>query len=76
MVVAYDAVTIGWRMLWLVAPVAICSRVDTAPTAPDSVATSLMLNRSEMNTQPRPSRSPSCTSSMRSRGDRGAPARV
>ena len=38
----------------------MCSVVDTAPTAPDSVAASLMLNRSEMNTQPRPSRSPSC----------------
>ena len=65
-VVAYDAVTIGWRVLMLVAPVAIWMRDDTAPTAPESVAASLMLKRSLMKTQSRPSRSPSCTSSIRS----------
>ncbi len=66
---AYDAVTIGWRVWWLVAAVAMFSVVETAPTAPDSVAASLTLKRSEMNTQPRPSRSASATSVIRSRGD-------
>ncbi len=42
-VVAYDAVISGWRVLWLVAAVAMPMRVDTAPAAPDSVAASLML---------------------------------
>ena len=54
---------------------AICAAVlPTAPAAPDRVAASLMLNRSEMNAVPRPSSSASRTSSMRSRGDFGAPA--
>ncbi len=35
MVVAYDAVTIGCRVLWLVAAVAIWMRSLTAPAAPD-----------------------------------------
>ncbi len=73
-VVACDAVTIGCRVLWLVAAVAIPSVDDTAPTAPDSVNASLMLNRSEMNVEPRPSASPALTSSINSTGDCGAPA--
>jgi len=35
-------VTVGWRVLWFVAAVAMRSEVDTAPTAPDNVAASLM----------------------------------
>ena len=42
-VVAYDAVMIGWRVLWFVAAVAIWMRSDTAAAAPDSVTASLML---------------------------------
>ena len=75
-VVAYDAVTIGWRVLWLVAAVAMRMRSDTAPAAPHRVHASLMLNRSEMNAEPRPMASASRTSSIRSRGDLGAPASV
>ena len=45
-------------MLWLVAAVAMPSVDDTAPTAPESVNASLMLKRSEMNVEPRPSASP------------------
>ena len=65
-VVACDAVTIGWRVLWLVAAVAMPSVDDTAPTAPDSVTASLMLKRSEMKVEPRPSASPAATSSISS----------
>jgi len=75
-VVACDAVTIGCFVLWLVAAVAIPSVDDTAPTAPDRVSASLMLKRSEMNAEPRPSASPDATSSMSSIGDCGAPART
>ena len=75
-VVAYDAVTIGWRVVWLVAAVAMRMRSDTAPAAPLSVHASLMLNRSEMKAVPSPMASPSRTSSSRSRGDLGAPASV
>jgi hypothetical protein len=75
-VVANDAVTAGWRVLWLVAAVAMPSRVETAPTAPESVQASLMFQRSETNAEPRPSASASRTSSSRARGDRGAPASV
>ena len=42
-VVAYDAVTIGWRVLWLVAAVATWISEVTAAAAPDSVTASLML---------------------------------
>ncbi len=73
---AYEAVTIGCRVVWFVAAVAICRRFDTAPAAPLSVAASLMLKRSEMKHHPRPSRSPSPTSAIRSRADEGAPASV
>ena len=76
MVVAYDAVTIGWRVLWLVAAVAIPISLLTAAAAPESVTASLMLKRSEMNAVPRPIASPSRTSSMSSAGDSGAPASV
>jgi hypothetical protein len=76
MVEAYDAVTIGWRVLWLVAPVAMWMRSVTAPAAPDSVAASLMLKRSEMNAVPRPIASPARTWSTISRGDLGAPGRA
>ena len=57
--VAYDAVTIGWRVVWLVAAVAMRMRSDTAPAAPLSVHASLMLNRSEMKAVPSPMASPS-----------------
>ena len=56
MVIAYDAVTIGCRVLWLVAAVAMPIVFDTAPTAPESVAASLMLKRSEMKQAPMPMR--------------------
>ena len=75
MVVAIDAVTITWRVLWLVAPVAMPSRVEQPATAPDSVAASFTLNRSEMNPVPRPMRSASATSSNSTCGSSGAPAR-
>ena len=74
--VAYDAVTIGWRVLWLVAPVMIRISSDTAAAAPLSVAASLMLYRSEMNAAPSPMASAARTSSINSRGDSGAPASV
>ena len=74
-VVACDAVTIGWRVLWFVAAVAMPSVDDTAPTAPDSVNASLMLKRSEMKVEPRPSvlarRRPRRSAPT---GDCGAPA--
>ena len=73
---AYPAVTIGWRVLWLVAAVAIVIRSLTAPAAPDSVAASFLLYRSEMKAVPSPSASPSTTSSTRSRDESGCPARV
>jgi hypothetical protein len=66
----------GWRVLWLVAAVAMPSRSDTAPAAPDSVAASFTFQRSEMNADPRPIASPARTSPIRSRGDLGAPASV
>ena len=72
--VACDAVTIGWRVLWFVAAVAMPSVDDTAPTAPESVNASLMLKRSEMKVEPSPSASPAATSSISSAGDCGAPA--
>ena len=75
-VIAKAAVTIGWRVLWLVAAVAIPISVETAPTAPLIVAASLTLKRSEMNTEPSPSSSPCRTSAIRSRGVSGAPASV
>jgi hypothetical protein len=61
--------------LWFVAAVAIPIRVDAAAAAPERVAASLMLNRSEMKAVPRPSSSAPRISSRRSRGERGAPAR-
>ena len=70
------AVTVGWRVLWFVAAVAmaICSLM--APTAPETVAASLRLRRSETNTWPRPIASASGTSRTSSRVDAGAPASV
>ena len=53
--------TIGWRVLWFVAAVAIRIVDVTAPAAPDSVAASLMLKRSEMNAEPMPISSASRT---------------
>jgi len=44
------------------------SRSVAAPAAPDSVAASLRLNRSERKTAPSPSRSAERTSPSRSRG--------
>ena len=44
-------------MLWFVAAVAMAMRSTTAPTAPESVAASLTLKRSEMNACPSPSAS-------------------
>ena len=53
-VVAYAAVIMGWRVLWLVAAVAMAIRSLTAPTAPETVAASFTLKRSEMKQCPRP----------------------
>jgi hypothetical protein len=75
-VVAKESVTAGWRVLWFVAAVAIPSRVDAAPAAPESAPASFTFQRSEMNAAPSPSVSASRTSSSRSRGERGAPASV
>ena len=75
-VIAKAAVTIGWRVLWFVAAVAMPISLVTAPTAPESVAASLTLKRSEMKAEPMPIASPCRTSSIRSRGDFGAPASV
>ena len=66
--------TIGWRVLWLVAAVAIWISLLTAAAAPERVTASLMLYRSEMKAVPRPMASPSRTSSRSSAGDWGAPA--
>ena len=71
MVIAYAAVTMGWRVFWLVAAVAMPISVETAAAAPESVAASLMLNRSEMKVEPKPMASPSRTSSSSSTGDLG-----
>ena len=49
---------------------------DTAHAAPVSAPASLMLNRSEMNAVPMPSRSAWASSPSMSRGDFGAPASV
>ncbi len=49
-------------MLWFVAAVAIWIRELTAPTAPDSVAASLVFHRSEMKAAPSPSSSARTTS--------------
>ena len=73
---ANAAVTIGWRVLWFVAAVAIPISLETAPTAPESVAASLTLKRSEMKAAPSPRVSACCTSAIRSRGVLGAPASV
>ncbi len=43
MVRAKPAVTMGWRVLWLVAAVEMAMCSLTAPTAPDSVAASFLL---------------------------------
>ena len=73
---AYEAVISGWRVFWFVAAVAMPSSVEQAAAAPESVAASLMLKRSEMNTEPKPIASPARTSSNNSAGDSGWPARV
>ena len=75
-VIAKAAVTIGCRVWWFVAAVAMPISLETAPTAPDSVAASFTLKRSEMNADPSPSVSACCTSAIRSRGDLGAPVSV
>ena len=76
MVVANDAVMSGWRVVWLVAAVAMPRLVEAAPTAPESAQASFTFQRSEMNTLPRPSASASRTSSMSARGESAPPARV
>ncbi len=43
MVRAIAAVTMGWRVLWLVAAVVMVIRSLTAPAAPERVAISLRL---------------------------------
>ncbi len=53
--VAIVAVTSGCRVLWLVAAVAMPSLVVAAAAAPARTPASLRLNRSERNTDPRPS---------------------
>ena len=76
MVMAKAAVTAGCRVWWLVAAVATPMRSEITPTAPESVAASLMFNRSLMNTEPKPIPSAWRTSATSSRGDSGAPANV
>ena len=56
----------GWRVFWLVAAVAMPISLETAAAAPESVAASLMLKRSEMKVEPKPIASPSRTSSRSS----------
>ncbi len=68
MVVAYEPVISGCRVLWLVAAVAICIRVVTAHAAPVSDDASLTFHRSEMNAVPKPSSSPRRASSIREAG--------
>ena len=63
-------------MWWLVAAVAMAIRSLTAPTAPETVAASFTLKRSEMKQCPSPSSSARRTSVIRSRVDAGAPASV
>ncbi len=67
-VVPKVAVTSTCRVLWFVAAVATPSVVLTAPAAPLSAHASLVLNRSEMKTDPRPISSARATSVTRSRG--------
>ena len=76
MVVAEDAVTIGWRVLWFVAAVMIRMFVVATAAAPDRVTASFTLKRSLMNTAPRPSSSARRHSSTRSRGFWAPPASV
>ena len=66
----------GCRVFWLVAAVAMPSSVEQAAAAPERVAASLTLKRSEMKTEPKPIASPARTSSNSSTGDSGWPARV
>ena len=70
------AVTTGWRVLWLVAAVAMPSRSLHAATAPHNVVASLVLKRSDTKADPSPSRSASATSATRSRGVEECPASV
>ena len=76
MVEAMLAVTRGWRVLWLVAAVAMPSVVVAAAAAPHSVAASLSASRSETNAEPRPSASACRTSASRSCGESLCPASV
>ena len=66
----------GWRVLWLVAAVAMRMRSVTAPAAPETVAASLYARRSEMNPKPRPISSAVRISSTTARVEGGAPANV
>ena len=74
MVVAYDAVTIGWRVLWLVArggdPDALADRAGRAREG------RRLLDVEALGQEHRaePGASPPCTSAIRSRGDFGCPA--
>ena len=74
-VVPHAAVTSGWRVGVFVTPVAIPTSSLTAAAAPQSVAASFTLKRSDRNTEPSPMRSASRTSSSRSRGSSTCPAR-
>ena len=76
MVRAMPAVTMGWRVLWLVAAVEMAMRSLTAPAAPHNVVASFLLYRSEMKHRPRPMSSASTTSPTSSRDDCGWPASV
>src|SRR3954462_10384688 len=57
-VVAQEAVISGWRVLQLVAGVAMFMLVVTAQAAPTSDDASLTFQRSDMNAVPKPSSSP------------------
>ena len=75
-VMAKVAVTIGCRVLWLVAAVAMPSDSLLAAAAPQRVGASLVLNRSDTNAAPSPMRSAWRTSPIRSRGVAECPASV
>ena len=74
MVRASPAVTMGCRVLWLVAAVMMRIRSLAAPAAPQRAPASFLLYRSEMNAAPSPSASASRTSATRSRELSGWPA--
>ena len=74
MVVAYDAVTSGWRVLWFVAAVAMPRRVRRGGDRARERGRLLDVEALGDERVPSPSASASATSSSSSAGDCGAPA--